>query len=130
MVFDAFIPRSVRALLCSAPLSATPILSGGAVLQLQADCYSKAESDGKYLTQSGRGRGVRRDHRRGRGGRPGRSLTASSHVRTPRVDTAGNWLEVRGGTAGTHMEDSSGNVWATLTSAQAFFATPLLRTAA
>ena len=50
MVLEQFTPRMIRALLPPAPLSATPILGNGATLRLNADCYSKAESDSRYAT--------------------------------------------------------------------------------
>ena len=48
MVQEQFTPRIIRSLLCRSPLSAQPILGNGSVIEIEADCWSKAQSDGRY----------------------------------------------------------------------------------
>ena len=49
LVLDNFTPRMIRALLPRAPLSANLILGNAATIELECDCYSKTESDGRYV---------------------------------------------------------------------------------
>ena len=48
MVHEQFTPRIIRSLLCRSPLSAQPILGNGSTLELECNCWSKAQSDGRY----------------------------------------------------------------------------------
>ena len=48
MVQEQFTPRIIRSLLCRSPLSAQPILGNGSTLELECNCWSKAQSDGRY----------------------------------------------------------------------------------
>ena len=45
---EQFTPRIIRSLLCRSPLSAQPILGNGSTLELECNCWSKAQSDGRY----------------------------------------------------------------------------------
>ena len=50
MVITTLTPRMIRAILPRPPLSGAFILGNAATLELNCDCYSKSESDGRYYT--------------------------------------------------------------------------------
>ncbi|CAE7845480.1 unnamed protein product, partial [Symbiodinium necroappetens] len=50
MVITTLTPRMIRAILPRAPLSGAFILGNAGTLELNCDCYSKSESDGRYYT--------------------------------------------------------------------------------
>ena len=52
LVLEQFTPRMVRALLPRYPMTGAAILGNGATLELNVDCYGKAESDGRYQSSS------------------------------------------------------------------------------
>ena len=52
MILTGFTPRIIRAILPRPPLSGAAILGNGATLELNCDCWSKSEADGRYYTQA------------------------------------------------------------------------------
>ena len=48
LVQDQFTPQFIRSLLFRPPLTGGAILGNGSVIEIEADCWSKAQSDGRY----------------------------------------------------------------------------------
>ena len=48
LVQDQFTPHIIRSLLFRSPLTGAQILGNGSVIEIEADCWSKAQSDGRY----------------------------------------------------------------------------------
>ena len=48
LVQEQFTPRFIRSLLFRPPLTGGAILGNGSVVEIEADCWSKAQSDGRY----------------------------------------------------------------------------------
>ena len=48
LVQTQFTPVVIRNILCQTPLSCQPILGNGSTLQITCDCWSKGQSDGRY----------------------------------------------------------------------------------
>ena len=48
LVQDQFTPQFIRSLLFRPPLTGGAILGNGSVIEIEADCWSKAHSDGRY----------------------------------------------------------------------------------
>ena len=48
LVQEQFTPRFIRSLLFRPPLTGGAILGNGSVIEIEADCWSKAQSDGRY----------------------------------------------------------------------------------
>ena len=48
LVQDQFTPQIIRSLLFRPPLTGGAILGNGSVIEIEADCWSKAQSDGRY----------------------------------------------------------------------------------
>ena len=49
LIQDKFTPRRIRSLVPRAPVSLLPILGNGSALELEVDCWSKSESDSRYV---------------------------------------------------------------------------------
>ncbi|CAE7476412.1 unnamed protein product, partial [Symbiodinium necroappetens] len=127
MVITTLTPRMIRAILPRAPLSGAFILGNGATLELNCDCYSKAESDGRYYTM-GRSNAnfadiaieadvAALDTRVA-------ALEASplpADISANSVSATGDWLSLVGGTAGTRIQDNANNDLITVTTTEAFF---------
>ncbi|CAE7339270.1 unnamed protein product, partial [Symbiodinium necroappetens] len=127
MVITTLTPRMIRAILPRAPLSGALILGNAGTLELSCDCYSKAESDGRYFTigQSNANFAdiaveadvAALDTRV-------TALEASplpADISVNSVSATGDWLSLVGGAAGTRIRDSSNNDLITVTSSEAFF---------
>ena len=96
LIQDQFTPRRIRSLVPRAPVSLLPILGNGSALELDMDCWSKSESDWRYvLTATFNGLGTQVTALDGRVAAleasplPAdifcTSLTASSFVETPEL---------------------------------------------
>ena len=48
LVQDQFTPHFIRSLLFRPPLTGAQILGNGSMIEIEADCWSKAQSDGRY----------------------------------------------------------------------------------
>ena len=48
LVQEQFTPHFIRSLLFRPPLTGGAILGNGSVIEIEADCWSKAQSDGRY----------------------------------------------------------------------------------
>ena len=127
MVITTLTPRMIRAILPRPPLSGAFILGNAATLELNWDCYSKSESDGRYYTigQSNANFAdiaveadvAALDTRV-------TALEASplpADISVNSVSATGDWLSLVGGTAGTRIRDSSNNDLITVTTSEAFF---------
>ena len=53
LVQEQFTPRFIRSLLFRPPLTGGAILGNGSVIEIEADCWSKAQSDSRYLKDRG-----------------------------------------------------------------------------
>ena len=49
LIQDQFTPRRIRSLVPRAPVSLLPILGNGSALEMEVDCWSKSESDSRYV---------------------------------------------------------------------------------
>ena len=94
LMLDAFTPRIVRSILPRAPLIVTPFGANGRSLEMEVDCYSKAESDARYIQI---------------GGPPSDPLLVND-VRANGAD----YLTLRGGALGIEFEASNGLAMADL----------------
>ena len=94
LVLEQFTPRMIRALLPRYPLTATTILGNNATLELEVDCYGKAESDARYALA----------------GAPVADPLLVNDVRANGAD----YLTLRGGTLGIEFEASGGAAMADL----------------
>ena len=127
MVITTLTPRMIRAILPRAPLSGAFILGNAGTLELNCDCYSKSESDGRYYTigQSNANFAdiaieadvAALDTRV-------TALEASplpADISVNSVSATGDWLSLAGGTAGTRIRDGSNTDLITVTTSEAFF---------
>ena len=104
----------IRNLLCQSPLSAQPILGNGSTLQISCDCWSKGQSDGRYplvVTFNSLGQRVT-DLENSPGVDPTadltvNSLTATSFVDTPLLQSAAADLQLRNATTTIRTEDGT-----------------------
>ena len=109
-----FTPNIIRNLLCQTPLSAQPILGNGSTLQLSCDCWSRGQSDGRYpLIANFNSLGQRvTDLENAPGVDPTadltvNSLTATSFVDTPLLQSAATDLQIRNATTTIRAEDGT-----------------------
>ncbi|CAE7193118.1 unnamed protein product [Symbiodinium sp. CCMP2592] len=114
LVQTQFTPRIIRNLLCQTPLSAQPILGNGSTLQISCDCWSKGQSDTRYpLIANFNSLGQRvTDLENSPGVDPTadltvNSLTATSFVQTPLLQSAAADLEIRNATTTIRAEDGT-----------------------
>ena len=109
-----FVPNIIRNLLCQSPLSCQPILGNGSTLQISCDCWSKGQSDTRYpLIANFNSLGQRvTDLENSPGVDPTadltvNSLTATSFVQTPQLQSAAANLEIRNATTTIRAEDGT-----------------------
>ena len=121
LVQDQFTPQFIRSLLFRPPLTGGAILGNGSVIEIEADCWSKAQSDGRYpLVATFNSLGSTVTSIDGRvtalENSPGvaptadltvNSLTATSFVQTPLLQSAAADLQIRNGTTTIRAEDGT-----------------------
>ena len=102
LIQTQFTPKIIRNLLCQSPLSAQPILGNGSTLQISCDCWSKGQSDTRYpLVANFNSLGQRvTDLENSPGVDPAadltvNSLTATSFVETPQLQSAAGDLQIQ-----------------------------------
>ena len=102
----------IRNLLCQTPLSAQPILGNGSTLQISCDCWSRGQSDGRYpLIANFNSLGQRvTDLENAPGVEPTadltvNSLTATSFLQTPLLQSAAADLQIQNATTTIRAED-------------------------
>ena len=117
LVQDQFTPQFIRSL----PLTGEAILGNGSVIEIEADCWSKAQSDGRYpLVATFNSLGSTVTSIDGRvtalENAPGvaptadltvNSLTATSFVQTPLLQSAAADLQIRNATTTLRAEDGT-----------------------
>ena len=109
-----FTPNIIRNLLCQTPLSCQPILGNGSTLQISCDCWSKGQSDTRYpLIANFNSLGQRvTDLENSPGVDPTadltvNSLTATSFVDTPLLQSGAADLQIRNATTTIRAEDGT-----------------------
>ena len=109
-----FTPNIIRNLLCQTPLSCQPILGNGSTLQISCDCWSRGQSDTRYpLIANFNSLGQRvTDLENSPGVEPTadltvNSLTATSFVETPQLQSAAADLQIRNATTTIRAEDGT-----------------------
>ena len=109
-----FVPNIIRNLLCQTPLSAQPILGNGSTLQISCDCWSKGQSDTRYpLVANFNSLGQRvTDLENSPGVDPTadltvNSLTATSFVETPQLQSAAGDLQIQNALVTVRKEDGA-----------------------
>ena len=134
MVITTLTPRIIRAILPRPPLSGALILGNAGTLELNCDCYSKSESDGRYYTRGqadaafslfSTETGLQNlnlqvidiDSRVTT--LEGSQLPADISVNS--VSATGDWLTLVGGSSGTRIQDNENNTLFSMTTAEAFF---------
>ena len=112
LVQDQFTPQFIRSLLFRPPLTGGAILGNGSVIEIEADCWSKAQSDGRYpLVATFNSLGSTVTSIDGRvtalENAPGVALTATSFVQTPLLQSAAADLQIRNATTTLRAEDGT-----------------------
>ena len=121
LVQEQFTPQFIRSLLFRPPLTGGAILGNGSVIEIEADCWSKAQSDGRYpLVATFNSLGGRVTSIDGRvtalensgGVAPTadltvNSLTATSFVETPQLQSAAGDLQVQNALVTVRKEDGA-----------------------
>ena len=114
LIQTQFTPKIIRNLLCQSPLSAQPILGNGSTLQISCDCWSKGQSDTRYpLIANFNSLGQRvTDLENSPGVDPSadltvNSLTATSFVETPQLQSAAADLQIQNALVTVRKEDSA-----------------------
>ena len=114
LVQTQFTPVVIRNLLCQTPLSCQPILGNGSTLQISCDCWSKGQSDGRYpLIANFNSLGQRvTDLENAPGVEPTadltvNSLTATSFLQTPLLQSAAADLQIQNATTTVRAEDGT-----------------------
>ena len=121
LVQEQFTPRFIRSLLFRPPLTGGAILGNGSVIEIEADCWSKAQSDGRYpLVATFNSLGSTVTSIDGRvtalENSPGvaptadltvNSLTATSFVQTPLRQSAAADLQIQNTTTTIRAEDGT-----------------------
>ena len=121
LVQEQFTPQFIRSLLFRPPLTGGAILGNGSVIEIEADCWSKAQSDGRYpLVATFNSLGSTVTSIDGRvtalENSPGvaptadltvNSLTATSFVQTPLLQSAAADLQIRNATTTIRAEDGT-----------------------
>ena len=134
MVITKLTPRMIRAILPRPPLSGALILGNAGTLELNCDCYSKSESDGRYYTR-GQADAAFASFSTETGLQnlnlqvididsrvttlEGSPLPADISVNS--VSATGDWLTLVGGSSGTRIQDNENNTLFSMTTAEAFF---------
>ena len=118
---NPFTPQFIRSLLFRPPLTGGAILGNGSVIEIEADCWSKAQSDGRYpLVATFNSLGSTVTSIDGRvtalENAPGvaptadltvNSLTATTFVQTPLLQSAAADLQIRNTTTTLRAEDGT-----------------------
>ena len=114
LIQTQFTPKIIRNLLCQSPLSAQPILGNGSTLQISCDCWSKGQSDTRYpLIANFNSLGQRvTDVENAPGVDPSadltvNSLTATSFVDMPQLQSAAGDLQIQNALATVRKEDGA-----------------------
>ena len=121
LVQEQFTPKFIRSLLFRPPLTGGAILGNGSVIEIEADCWSKAQSDSRYpLVATFNSLGSTVTSIDGRvtalENAPGvaptadltvNSLTATSFVQTPLLQSAAADLQIRNATTTLRAEDGT-----------------------
>ena len=128
LVQTQFTPVVIRNILCQTPLSCQPILGNGSTLQINCDCWSKGQSDGRYplvanfnslgaTVNSIDGRVTTLDGRvtaleNSGGVAPTadltvNSLTATTFVETPQLQSAAGDLQIQNALVTVRKEDGA-----------------------
>ena len=114
LIQTQFTPKIIRNLLCQSPLSAQPILGNGSTLQISCDCWSKGQSDTRYpLIANFNSLGQRvTDLENSPGVDPTadltvNSLTATSFVETPQLQSAAGDLQIQNALVTVRKEDGA-----------------------
>ena len=119
LVQDQFTPQFIRSLLFRPPLTGGAILGNGSVIEIEADCWSKAQSDGRYplvatfnsletTVTSIDGRVTALENAPGVAPTADltvNSLTATSFIQTPLLQSAAADLQIRNATTTLRAED-------------------------
>ena len=114
LIQTQFTPKIIRNLLCQSPLSAQPILGNGSTLQISCDCWSKGQSDTRYpriANFNSLGQRVT-DLENSPGVDPTadltvNSLTATSFVETPQLQSAAGDLQIQNALVTVRKEDGA-----------------------
>ena len=130
MVITTLTPRIIRAILPRPPLSGALILGNAGTLELNCDCYSKSESDGRYYTR-GQADAAFSPFSTETGLQnlnlqvididsrvttlEGSQLPADISVNS--VSATGDWLTLVGGSSGTRIQDNENNTLFSMTTA-------------
>ena len=114
LVQDQFTPQFIRSLLFRPPLTGGAILGNGSVIEIEADCWSKAQSDGRYplvaTVTSIDSRVTALENAPGVAPTADltvNSLTATSFVQTPLLQSAAADLRIQNGTTTIRAEDGA-----------------------
>ena len=114
LIQTQFTPKIIRNLLRQTPLSAQPILGNGSTLQISCDCWSKGQSDARYpLIANFNSLGQRvTDLENSPGVDPAadltvNSLTATSFVDTPQLQSAAGDLQIQNALVTVRREDGA-----------------------
>ena len=121
LVQEQFTPHFIRSLLFRPPLTGGAILGNGSVIEIEADCWSKAQSDGRYplvatfnslgsTVTSIDGRVTALENSGGVAPTADltvNSLTATSFVQTPLLQSAAADLQIRNATTTLRAEDGT-----------------------
>ena len=121
LVQEQFTPKFIRSLLFRPPLTGGAILGNGSVIEIEADCWSKAQSDSRYpLVATFNSLGSTVTSIDGRvtalENAPGvaptadltvNSLTATSFVQTPLLQSAAADLQIRNATTTLRAQDGT-----------------------
>ena len=121
LVQDQFTPQIIRSLLFRSPLTGGAILGNGSVIEIEADCWSKAQSDSRYplvATFNSLGSTVtsidgRVSTLENSGGVPPtadltvNSLTATTFVETPQLQSSAGDLQIQNALVTVRKEDGA-----------------------
>ena len=121
LVQEQFTPNFIRSLLFRPPLSGQAILGNFSVIEIEADCWSKAQSDSRYplvatfnslgsTVTSIDGRVTALENSRGVAPTADltvNSLTATSFLQTPLLQSAASDLQIRNATTTIRAEDGT-----------------------
>ena len=121
LVQEQFTPRFIRSLLFRPPLTGKAILGNGSVIEIEADCWSKAQSDGRYplvatfnslgsTVTSIDGRVTALENSGGVAPTADltvNSLTATSFVETPQLQSSAGDLQIQNAPVTVRKEDGA-----------------------
>ena len=121
LVQDQFTPQIIRSLLFRSPLTGGAILGNGSVIEIEADCWSKAQSDSRYplvatfnslgsTVTSIDGRVTALENSGGVAPTADltvNSLTATTFVETPQLQSAAGDLQIQNALVTVRKEDGA-----------------------